>query len=95
MYAADAESYKTFSALFDPIIEDFHGFTSKDKHPDVDLGEGKTSDFSPLDPDGKYILSTRFLLAKFISIIKFFRIRCKRTMKGYPFKPLLNDDGNF
>ncbi|CAD5217424.1 unnamed protein product [Bursaphelenchus xylophilus] len=75
VYAPDAESYKTFGPLFDKIIEDYHGFGPKQKQPPVDLGEGKTKNFPPLDPKGKYIKSTR--------------IRCGRSFQGYPFNPLL------
>nr|ACO56119.1 arginine kinase [Ascaris suum] len=78
VYAPDAESYKTFAALFDPIIQDYHGFSPKDKQPPVDLGEGKRADFPPLDPNNKYIVSTR--------------IRCGRSIAGYPFNPLLTQD---
>uniref|UniRef100_A0A0K0FDC1 arginine kinase n=1 Tax=Strongyloides venezuelensis TaxID=75913 RepID=A0A0K0FDC1_STRVS len=78
IYAPDVESYTTFKELFDPVIEEYHGFGPKEKHPPVDLGEGKTSDFPPLDPKGKYIKSTR--------------IRCGRSLEGYPFNPLLTGD---
>ncbi|KAK0406494.1 hypothetical protein QR680_018607 [Steinernema hermaphroditum] len=66
VYAPDAESYKVFAELFDKIIEEYHGFNSKQKQP---------PDFPPLDPKGKYIKSTR--------------IRCGRSLAGYPFNPLL------
>mgnify|MGYP001102777544 CR=1 FL=1 len=75
VYAPDAEAYSTFAALFDAIIEDYHGFTPKERQPATDLGEGKIHEFPPLDPEGKYIKSTR--------------IRCGRSLKGYPFNPLL------
>uniref|UniRef100_A0A914Z472 arginine kinase n=1 Tax=Panagrolaimus superbus TaxID=310955 RepID=A0A914Z472_9BILA len=78
VYAPDSDSYKVFSALFDPIIQEYHGFGPNDKQPDVDLGEGRTKELEPLDPDGKYIISTR--------------IRCGRTLRGYPFNPLLTGD---
>nr|ABK76312.1 arginine kinase [Toxocara canis] len=78
VYAPDAESYKTFAALFDPIIEEYHGFSLSQKQPPVDLGEGRTADFPPLDPKNKYIVSTR--------------IRCGRSIAGYPFNPLLTQD---
>jgi protein-arginine kinase len=78
VYAPDSESYKVFAALFDPIIQEYHGFGPNDKQPDVDLGEGRTKELEPLDPDGKYIISTR--------------IRCGRTLRGYPFNPLLTGD---
>ncbi|CAI5438201.1 unnamed protein product [Caenorhabditis angaria] len=78
VYAPDAEAYTLFAPLFDKIIEDYHGFSPKQKQPAVDLGEGKTQEFPPLDPKGKYIKSTR--------------IRCGRSLKGYPFNPCLTQD---
>jgi len=71
-------SYRTFHELFDKIIEDYHGFDAKSLHPAVDLGENRISDFPALDPKGKFIKSTR--------------IRCGRTLKGYPMNPLLTRD---
>jgi len=78
VYAPDAESYTTFKELFDPVIEEYHGFGPKAKQPKTDLGENKLDYFTPLDTKGKYILSTR--------------IRCGRSLKGYPFNPLLRED---
>ncbi|CAJ0936374.1 unnamed protein product, partial [Mesorhabditis belari] len=78
VYAPDAEAYKVFSGLFDPIIEEYHGFKPNEKQPPVDLGEGKIREFPPLDPKGKYIKSTR--------------IRCGRSLAGYPFNPCLKED---
>jgi hypothetical protein len=78
VYAPDYESYKVFAKLFDPIIEEYHGFGPKDKQPPVDLGETHINELPPLDPQGKYIISTR--------------IRCGRTLNGYPFNPLLKED---
>ncbi|KAI6222081.1 Arginine kinase [Aphelenchoides besseyi] len=78
VYASDAESYKTFAPLFDKIIEDYHGFKPSERQPAVDLGENRLDEFPPLDPDGKYIKSTR--------------IRCGRSIRGYPFNPLLSED---
>ncbi|XGW21337.1 hypothetical protein V3C99_004358 [Haemonchus contortus] len=78
VYAPDAESYKTFAPLFDKIIEEYHGFSPSQKQPPVDLGEGKINEFPPLDPKGKYIKSTR--------------IRCGRSLAGYPFNPCLTKD---
>jgi protein-arginine kinase len=75
VYAPDAESYTTFKALFDPIIQDYHGFGPSQVQPPTDLGEGKTSELVDLDPQGKYINSTR--------------IRCGRSLAGYPFNPCL------
>ncbi|KAI6179032.1 Arginine kinase [Aphelenchoides besseyi] len=57
--------------------EEYHGFKPTDRQPAVDLGEKRISEFPPLDPEGKYIVSTR--------------IRCGRTLKGYPFNPMLSE----
>lgn len=67
-----------FKPLFDPIIEDYHnGFSSNRKQPQTDLGEGKTYLLQDLDPEGKFINSTR--------------IRCGRSLQGYPFNPCLTE----
>ena len=55
-------SYKTFAPLFDQIINDYHGFGPRERHPETDFGEDCLSELSDLDPDGKYIFSTRFLI---------------------------------
>ncbi|KFD68046.1 hypothetical protein M514_03382 [Trichuris suis] len=77
-YAPDPQAYTTFRELFDPIIEDYHGFKRNDKQPDEDFGEKRLNELTNLDPEGKYIISTR--------------IRCARTIKGFPFNPLLRED---
>lgn len=60
IYAGDAESYQVFSAVFDPIISEYHHFPEGKTHvPDF------SESFLPLlDPDGKYILSTRIRVAR-------------------------------
>ncbi|EKF30369.1 arginine kinase, putative [Trypanosoma cruzi marinkellei] len=74
VYAPDAESYTVFAALFDPIIEDYHkGFKPSDKQPPKDFGDLNT--FIDVDPDKKYVISTR--------------VRCGRSLEGYPFNPCL------
>ncbi|XP_067008824.1 arginine kinase isoform X1 [Anabrus simplex] len=76
IYAPDAEAYTTFADLFDPIIEDYHGgFKKTDKHPPKDWGDVDT--LGNLDPNGEYIISTR--------------VRCGRSMQGYPFNPCLTE----
>lgn len=76
VYAPDAESYTLFAPLFDPIIEDYHqGFKATDKQPAKDFG--KPDNFVDVDPEGKYVLSTR--------------VRCGRSIAGFPFNPLLTD----
>jgi len=77
VYAPDAESYTVFKALFDPIIKDYHGFGPSQQQPPTDLGEDKTQILTDLDPEGKYINSTR--------------IRCGRSLAGYPFNPCLTE----
>ncbi|KAH9600733.1 ATP:guanido phosphotransferase [Trypanosoma melophagium] len=77
LYAPDAESYKVFAALFDPVIEEYHqGFKPSDKQPPKDFGDLST--LVDLDPDNKYIVSTR--------------VRCARNLDGYPFNPLLKKE---
>ncbi|EJD74263.1 arginine kinase [Loa loa] len=78
VYAADPESYHKFALLFDKILEDYHGFKPGAKQPLVDLGEEKINEFPSLDPTGKYVKSIR--------------IRCARSIAGYPFNPLLSAD---
>ena len=78
VYAPDAESYTLFKPLFDPLIQDYHnGFKPTDKQPETDLGEGKTHLLPDLDPEGKFINSTR--------------VRCGRSLAGYPFNPCLTE----
>jgi len=78
VYAPDAEAYTTFKELFNPIIEDYHdGFKPADRQPPTDLGESHVSELKNLDPEGKYIVSTR--------------IRCGRSLSGYPFNPCLTE----
>lgn len=62
VYAGDEETYTLFSPLFDPIIEEYHGFSKEDKH---------TSNLNPEDlnapnpdPEGKYIISTRIRVGR-------------------------------
>ncbi|KAH8302636.1 hypothetical protein KR044_009153, partial [Drosophila immigrans] len=76
IYAPDAESYTVFADLFDPIIEDYHGgFKKTDKHPASDFGDVST--FGNVDPTNEYVISTR--------------VRCGRSMQGYPFNPCLTE----
>lgn len=57
IYAGDLESYKIFADIFNPIIEEYHGFREDDIHKsDMDYSK---LDFENLDEDGEFIFSTR------------------------------------
>lgn len=76
VYAPDAESYNLFADLFNPIIEDYHGgFKPTDKHPASDFGDLGT--IVNVDPNNEFVISTR--------------VRCGRSMQGYPFNPCLTE----
>uniref|UniRef100_A0A0N5B494 arginine kinase n=1 Tax=Strongyloides papillosus TaxID=174720 RepID=A0A0N5B494_STREA len=78
VYAPDAESYTLFKEFFDPIIEEYHGgFKPTDVHPPLDFGKDKLGEFVDLDPEGKFIISSR--------------IRCGRSLSGYPLNPCLTE----
>lgn len=69
IYSADPEAYNVFSDLFDPIIEEYHmGFSKDAVHPELNWGDPAT--LPNIDPDSKYVVSTR--------------IRCARSIEGYP-----------
>ncbi|KAL3288676.1 hypothetical protein HHI36_003109 [Cryptolaemus montrouzieri] len=77
IYAPDPEAYSVFAPLFDPIIEDYHmGFTPQNSHPPLNWGNLNT--LVNLDPQNKYIISTR--------------VRCGRSIEGYPFNPCMSED---
>ena len=76
IYAPDAESYRVFAALFDPVIDDYHGgFKPTDKHPASDFGD--VNQLVNVDPKNEYVISTR--------------VRCGRSLQGYPFNPCLTE----
>jgi len=62
VYAGDLESYSLFSPLFDPIIEEYHGFQTSDSHQS-DLDPEHLDAPNP-DPEGAYILSTRIRVGR-------------------------------
>ncbi len=60
IYAGDAQSYALFSALFLPIIEEYHGLT-----PGIIHGTDRSVvDLADPDPHHQYILSTRIRVAR-------------------------------
>jgi len=62
VYAGDKETYEVFAALFDPIIEEYHGFSKEDKHKS-NLDPDDLNAPNP-DPEGKYIISTRIRVGR-------------------------------
>ncbi len=73
VYAGDEESYDLFSPLFDPIIQEYHGFTKEDIHKS-NLDPDELNAPNP-DPKGQYIVSTR--------------IRVGRNLKDFPLGPAM------
>lgn len=62
VYAGDEESYTLFAELFDPIIEEYHGFGKENKHQS-NLNPNDLNAPNP-DPEGKFILSTRIRVGR-------------------------------
>jgi creatine kinase/arginine kinase len=62
VYAGDLESYSLFAPLFDPIIQEYHGFLPTDKHVS-NLNPDDLNAPNP-DPEGKYIVSTRIRVGR-------------------------------
>ncbi|MCO4845786.1 MAG: arginine kinase [Sulfurovum sp.] len=62
VYAGDEESYSVFTALFDPIIEEYHGFGKEDSHKS-NLNPDDLDAPNP-DPEGAYIVSTRIRVGR-------------------------------
>jgi len=75
-YVGDEESYEVFAPLFDPIIEEYHGFSKDDKHKS-NLNADDLKAPNP-DPKGEYILSTR--------------IRVGRNVKDLPLGPAISKE---
>ncbi|XP_053381821.1 arginine kinase-like [Mercenaria mercenaria] len=78
--ATDPDAYVTFGALFDPAIKDYHKIpmNADIRHPSPSFGSVDDLDIKDLDPDGKYVISTR--------------VRVGRNLDGFPFQSLLSDD---
>jgi len=75
-YVGDEESYTTFKELFDPIIEEYHGFTPTQKHKS-NLNPDDLNAPNP-DPKNEYIVSTR--------------IRVGRNIKDIPLGTAISDE---
>jgi creatine kinase/arginine kinase len=59
-YAGDAECYQKFGALFDKVVETYHGYGKDDSHK-RDLGSDGLAD---LDPAGEFVISTRIRVGR-------------------------------
>ena len=68
--AGDYDCYYKFGSLFDPIIRDYHNFGPFDKH-NTDLNPGHLRKVKNMDPNAKYVLSTRIRVARSISGFSF------------------------
>lgn len=73
VYAGDEESYTLFAKLFDPVIQEYHGY-GKDGVHKADLNPGNLK-VRNLDPEGRFIISTR--------------IRVGRNLQGTGFSPAI------
>lgn len=79
VYAADFESYDDYKLLFDPIIKDYHGqLENQEEVLQKPIDWGNVEDISNIDPERKYIKSTR--------------IRIARNIVGYTFFPKLSEE---
>ncbi|GFR98251.1 arginine kinase [Elysia marginata] len=80
VYACDPEAYKVFSDLLEPIIKEQHKLPEKKAihHPHADFGNLEKANLENLDPDGKFIVSSR--------------IRIGRSQDGFAFPPLINKE---
>ena len=76
VYAGDEESYTLFAPLFNPIIQEYHGFSTEDSHKS-NLNPDDLKAVNP-DSDEKYIVSTR--------------IRVGRNLKDLPLGPAISKD---
>ncbi|PCJ47161.1 MAG: arginine kinase [Moraxellaceae bacterium] len=76
-YAGDEDCYGKFAPLFDPIINDYHGYAADaSHHSNFDINS--LMNMEDMDPSGEVIISTR--------------IRVARNIKGFPFPPALSTD---
>jgi len=75
MTAGDDESYEVFKELFDPVISARHGGYAPDAKQPTNMDHSKLSD-TDIDPEGKYVLTTR--------------VRTGRSISGFKLPPLIS-----
>lgn len=70
IYAGDAESYQTFAAVMDPIIEDYHQVSLSNNHQQQNFDDtGK--DWTMPDDSDDYVISTRIRTARNLAAMPF------------------------
>merc|ERR1719238_2572241 len=74
MTACDEECYATFKELFDPVIAARHRGYGVDAKQPTNLDISQLSD-TDIDPEGKYVLTTR--------------VRTGRSISGYKLPPVI------
>lgn len=74
VFACDAEAYKLFAPLFDPLINELHGFKNDDKQPALDWGE--SCKFPEMDLEGRTIISIH--------------MHCSRSVECFPFAAIMS-----
>lgn len=78
VYVGDHDCYNIFATVLDPIIRDYHGIPEDEdfKQPETDFGDPTT--LKNLDPDGKFIKTTK--------------IRVSRNIEEYAFLPKMSEE---
>lgn len=78
VYVGDHDCYNIFATVLDPIIRDYHGIPEDEdfKQPETDFGDPTT--LKNLDPDGKFIKTTK--------------IRLSRNIEEYAFLPKMSEE---
>ncbi|XP_055375126.1 arginine kinase [Condylostylus longicornis] len=79
IYVADPECYDTYKSLFDPIIISYHNIEDSNAEKlQNDIDWGNIADIGDLDPEEKYILSTK--------------CRVIRNLENTAFSPILKQE---
>ena len=77
--ACDPEGYEVFADLLDEVIREYHKVPAEQdlKHPAPNFGDLDNLPFGDLDPDGRFVLSTR--------------VRVGRSAEGFAYPPLISE----
>lgn len=74
VFACDAEAYRLFAPLFDPLIQELHGFLKDDKQPELSWGE--SCKLPEMDQEGRTIISVH--------------MHCSRSIECFPFSAIMS-----